>query len=167
MHDWEQIRQQHGPIVWKTIARVLRDPDDVTDCYQDVFLEAYNRSQDATIHNMPGLLCWLAVRRALDLLRKSKTRLKIDQNVNTAELVCASSENAQRMSELLDCVRGELTSIPSEQAEAFWMCCVEGLKYREAAAAMALETQHVGVLVHRARQHLKQALVDWDCTRSL
>lgn len=25
MHNWEEIRQQHGPIVWKTIAKVLRD----------------------------------------------------------------------------------------------------------------------------------------------
>ena len=78
------------------------------------------------------------------------------------EIACDRSQEEQRVNELLECIRTKLSSIPTEQAESFWLCCVEGLKYREAAEVMGLETQYVGVLVLRARKHLSSALTQWD-----
>jgi predicted DNA-binding protein (UPF0251 family) len=84
------------------------------------------------------------------------------QNQMLHEIACDRSREEQRVNELLECIRTELSSIPTEQAESFWLCCVEGLKYREAAEVMGLETQYVGVLVLRARKHLSSALTQWD-----
>ena len=167
MHDWDEIRKDHGPMLWRTIGRILRNPDDIHDCYQDVLLEAFSRSRERVITNMPGLLRWLAVRRALDLLRKLKARPDQVPNQAIHELACGRSQEEQRIKELLECVRAELTAVPAQQAESFWLCCVEGLKYREAAEVMGLETQHVGVLVLRARKHLSIVLAQWDRERAV
>ncbi|QDV25910.1 RNA polymerase sigma factor [Aureliella helgolandensis] len=167
MHDWDEIRRNHGPMVWNAIGRILRNSEDITDCYQDVFLEAFQRSLTRSINNMPGLLRWLAVHRALDSLRKLKALPKIAANRNVDGITCDSARDTQRLNELLETVRCELSSLSVEQAECFWLCCVEGLKYREAAEVMGLETQHVGMLVHRARKHLSQALIDWHDGRNV
>lgn len=166
MHDWEAIREQHGRLVWNAIGKILRNPEDITDCYQEVFLEAFERSQRGEIHNLPGFLRWLAVHRALDSIRKTKSRRDYDVGFDITNLVCTSSQNDLRLRELLDSVRGELASLSSDQSDAFWLCCVEGLKYHEAAEVMELSTQHVGMLVHRARKHLSRTLVDWGSTRA-
>ena len=65
----------------------------------------------------------------------------------------------ERDAEMLrDLVRGELASLPSPQAQAFWLVSVEQRSYEEVAAQMEIERNHVGVLVHRARKHLQQRL---------
>lgn len=167
MHDWDEIRQRHGKMVWSTIGRILRNVEDVTDCYQDVVLEAFERSRNQTIKNMPGLLRWLAVRRALDSWRKMKSRSRVGDNQAIENIACDVTRESQRIHELLDTIRYELASLSHKQSECFWLCCVEGLKYREAAAVMKLDAKHVCMLVHRARKHLSQALIDWDHARTL
>ena len=167
MHDWDEIRNSHGKMIWNTIGRILRNAEDITDCYQDVFLEAFQRSQTTTIKSMPGFLRWLAVRRALDAWRKLKSGPKVDTGQRVDGIACHGTREAQRMHELMETVRKELATLSVEQSECFWLCCVEGLKYREAAEVMGLEIEHVGMLVHRARKHLSQALVDWDHARTV
>ena len=33
MTDWSQIVQQHGPLVWTTVYRLLRHDADAADCF--------------------------------------------------------------------------------------------------------------------------------------
>ena len=40
MHDWQNIAEQHGPLVWRVAFRVLQDRDDAADCHQEVFVDA-------------------------------------------------------------------------------------------------------------------------------
>ena len=37
MNDWPQIHERHGPLVWKTVYRILRDHTEALDCFQEVF----------------------------------------------------------------------------------------------------------------------------------
>ncbi|XZE37007.1 RNA polymerase sigma factor [Pirellulaceae bacterium SH501] len=167
MHDWDEIRQSCGKMVWNTIGKILRNAEDITDCYQDVFLEAFEYSRTRNITNMPGLLRWLAVHRALDSWRKLKKGARVAANHPINDVACDVTRQSQRMNELLEAVRCELASLSQDQAECFWLCCVEGLKYREAAEVMGLDAQNVGMLVHRARKHLSQTLIDWDYARTV
>jgi DNA-directed RNA polymerase specialized sigma24 family protein len=58
-------------------------------------------------------------------------------------------------------LRRELAQLPGMQGEVFWMVCVEGMRYAEAGAALGVQENHVGVLVHRARQNLRAAAGVW------
>ncbi len=55
-------------------------------------------------------------------------------------------------------VRSELAHLPDQQAEAFWLVCVEERTYEEVAQQMDVKRNAVGVLVHRARQHMRSKL---------
>ena len=163
MRDWERIRTEYGPMVWKTVHRILRNESDALDCYQEVMIEAYRKDAEVQITNLPGLLRWLAVHRSLDVLRANKRDICASQSdgiqVNEAiQQSCVSEE--LELNELIVRLRRELAQIPSNQAEAFWLCCVEQLSYQEAADQMATKKSHVGVLVHRARERLRAALDD-------
>ena len=36
MIDWDRIRQTYAPLIWSTVARILKHHDDALDCFQDV-----------------------------------------------------------------------------------------------------------------------------------
>lgn len=163
MRDWEMIRLEHGEVVWSMIYRIVRNDADASDCYQEVFLEAYRKASRGRVQNLPGLLRWLAVKRAIDVVRRNSLEREAEQIENTVSIAAEnSSGNPLEFQELVERIRRELACIPSNQAEAFWLCCVEELSYREASHAMSVTASHVGVLVSRARKHLQSKLGDWN-----
>lgn len=163
MHDWEKTRTEHGEIVWSIIFRILRNDADASDCYQEVFLEAFRKVSRGQVQNLPGLLRWLAVKRAIDLARRKSLDKKVVQIGLAAPSVPEIGlGNPLEFQELVERVRNELACIPPSQAEAFWMCCIEEISYREASEVMSVTASHVGVLVSRARKHLQAKLSDWN-----
>jgi RNA polymerase sigma-70 factor (ECF subfamily) len=168
MHDWQEVRRQHGRVVFGAVFRILKRHDQALDCYQEVFLEAFQQCSHRPVRNWAALLRWLAVRRALDRLRKER---RATVRVATAEdaallpdvRVDPSAEIEFR--ELVDRVRLEVARLPERQAEAFWLHCVEELSYEEVAEQLGTDTKTVAVLVHRARAGLRQMLADLNPAR--
>jgi len=147
-------------LVWNTVYRILRDHAESLDCYQDVFCEVLQRMPGQEVENWPAYLRWLATRRAIDRLR-TRQRRQSRFDPGDVALVQAStpspSETAQ-LNELADRVRHELTKLPRRQAEAFWLACVEEMTYEEVGRQLGIDTSTVGVLIHRARRRLREAL---------
>lgn len=163
MHDWSQICELHGPVVWNTVYRALNDYTQALDCYQDVLLEAFQRTKDRHVEDWPSLLRWLSIRRAIDRLRQRK-RLdaKVVVSFELSELAAANDGpvEAAQLNELLDRVCEELANLPERQAEAFWLRCIEQMSYAAIARQLGVDANEVGVLVHRARLRLRKLLVD-------
>ncbi len=163
MNDLEEIRSRHGPLVWNTVYRILRDYTESLDCYQDVFCEVLEGTPRQDVENWPAYLRWLATRRAIDRLRTWQRRQSRFDSGDIA-LVQASnpgpSETAQ-LNELVELVRLELTNLPQRQAEAFWLNCVEQMTYEEVGGQLGIDTSTVGVLIHRARLRLRTVLKDF------
>lgn len=161
--DWQQITEDHGPIAWAAIFRVLRSHAESLDCFQDVMLEAFQHSRHETISNWPGFLRWLAVRRALDRLRKRRRKSElIDDDHDVRFVVCSPNDvgTSLELEELKARLRSELGNLPERQAEAFWLRFIEQMTYSEIASQMNIETNAVGVLVHRARERVCESLSD-------
>lgn len=156
--DWEQIRREHAPRMWSIAWRILRHEADALDCCQDVFAEGLERSQKTPIENWGGYLSWLTTCRAIDALRRRK------RNPNQVEIeVCGQGQTKDvgsnlEFEELTDLVRSHLSQLPTQQAESFWLVCVEQMSYREVADQTGLSANTVGVNVHRARQYLRKTL---------
>jgi RNA polymerase sigma-70 factor (ECF subfamily) len=162
MHELEEVRRRYGPVVWKTVYRILRDHSEALDCYQDVFCEILQRLWEGGVDNWPGYLRWLATRRALDRLRSRRRHRARLEPVDAAEVPAGGPGPGERaeFGELVDLVRYELTKLPDRQAEAFWLRCVEEMTYEEIGRQMALDTSTVGVLIHRARSRLRIVLAE-------
>jgi RNA polymerase sigma-70 factor, ECF subfamily len=163
MHDWPEIREQHGPLVWRTVYRILRDHAEALDCLQDVFAEVIARPPPEEVLSWPAFLRWLAVRRALDRLRRRRAEGRRVVSIDEAAL-CESSANGPPVeaewNELIERVRSEVARLPAQQAEAFWLQCVEQMSQAEIGRQMGVTAGAVGVLVHRARQKLRHSLAD-------
>ena len=76
MHDWPQIHERYGPLVWQTVYRILGNHTEAQDCFQDVFAEVLERSSFRSVRDWPAFLRWMAVRRVLDRLRKRRADAK-------------------------------------------------------------------------------------------
>lgn len=168
MHDWDAVCDRYGPLVWGTVYRVLNDYGHALDCYQEVFLEVFERTRNRPVDDWPSLLRWLAVRRAIDRLRQ---RARIDAKVvGSPELLSSFAGTdgpveAAQLNELMDRVCNELARLPKQQAEVFWMRSVERMSYAEIAQQLGITSNKVGVLVHRARARLRAELANFNPNR--
>ena len=165
MVDWSQIVQQHGPLVWTTVYRLLRHDADAADCFQRTFLSALMLSRTQTIRNWPGLLQRLGTARALESLRQ---RLRQTQRLRPlfAEVAMSSHtsepDQAAAISELSDHLREALAQLDARQAQVFCLICLDDLSYTETADQLGLTVNHVGVLLNRARLGLRERLRGHD-----
>ena len=159
--DWDKIRETHGPMVWSTVARILKHHDDALDCFQDVFAEALTRGRNP-VTDWGALLRWLATRRAIDFLRQRTRRFTVGDNIDHTPATTQPVAQQAVFEELVDCIRNELANLPDRQAEAFWLVCVAERTYEEVAQQMGVPRNAVGVLVHRARQHMRLKLKSLD-----
>jgi RNA polymerase sigma-70 factor, ECF subfamily len=159
--DWSQIVQQHGPLVWTTVYRLLRHDADAADCFQRTFLSALVLSRTQTIRNWPGLLQRLGTARALEALRQ---RLRQARRLRPllAEVAVSSDtpgpDQAAAVRELGDQLREALARLDAAQAQVFCLACLDGLSYAEIADQLGLTVSHVGVLLNRARLGLRERL---------
>jgi len=160
LDDWEQIIRDHGPTVWRTVYRMLNHEADARDCYQEVWVSAWQLAKKSPISNWPGMLRHLATRRAIDRLRlryrqkRSSEPLELDHHPASGPL----PEDRLATCELADQLRAAVAKLSDQQAEAFWLCCIDQQSYNVVAEQMQLEPGHVRVLVHRARTQLHKTL---------
>lgn len=168
MHDWQKIREECGKLVFSAAFRVLKRYDQALDCYQDVFLEAFEQCEQRPVRNWPALLRWRAVRRALDRLRKERRiAARVDADHDALLVPAAGEGPGQKIEfrELVERVREEVARLPERQAEAFWLQCVEQMSSADVAEQLGTEVGTVAVLVHRARSRLRELLSDLNPAR--
>jgi RNA polymerase sigma factor (sigma-70 family) len=168
MHDWQEVRRQYGTMVFRAVFRILKHYDQALDCYQEVFLEAFQRCDNRRVDNWPALLRWLAVHRALDRLRSERRRgSRVDSNEDPSLVAGTVAEPSAEIEfrEFVEQVRRAILRLPDRQGEAFWLHCVEQLTYAEIAEQLATDINAVGILVHRARARLRKLLAELNPSR--
>jgi RNA polymerase sigma factor (sigma-70 family) len=163
MDDWDQVYEQCGSLVWATVYRILSNQAEALDCCQDVFAEVFDRCRAGEVRQWPAFLRWLATRRALDRLRRRRADSgHLEANGDVAQLSAATDgpDSRANLRELTERLKVELSHLPSQQAEAFWLLSVEQMSYQEIAEQLGMDVNQVGVLVHRARKRLRESLAD-------
>lgn len=161
MHDWNQILDDFGPVVWRQALRMLGNASDAADCFQMVMLEAVKLSQREEVRNWPGLLRSLAILRSLDSLRARYRNRRDPRPVDEIGLPADCERDALasvEQQELAERLRMALARLPGPQAEAFSLRWIDGLPNEEVAERMQITANHVGVLLYRARQALRGLL---------
>jgi len=168
-HDWHQILTDYGPAVWRTVRCMLGNEADARDCYQTVFLEAFQFSQEKQAEDWGQLLKQIARMRALDLLRKRYRRAAhVDSTtaMDSAISKLPSPESELEAAELAEQLRACLAQLSQQQAEVFVMRYVEQLSYDQIAERTASNRNAVGVMLNRARKQLR-SLLDEDVDADL
>ena len=161
MNDWERIVKRCGPTVWRTAWRLLGRHADAADCYQEAFASALEIARRERVQNWKALLRQLATRRALDILRRRyRTSEHREEAVEVAMLATevGNPVKTAEAGELAERLREGIARLPQRQAEAFCLRFVEGMSYRGIARRLGMDTNAVGVLLHRARKRLGELL---------
>lgn len=171
MTNWDAIVANDGPMVWRTLWRLLANRADVEECFQETFLAALKFSHRETVESWPAVLCRLATARAMDRLRKRYRRGDRWHNCVDGEgsashrLAEATSTDAGPVehaaaAELSERLREALSQLPEKQAEAFSLHALCGWSHREIGQRTEMTENAVGVTIHRARQRLRELLSD-------
>jgi RNA polymerase sigma-70 factor, ECF subfamily len=159
MSNLDAIVAAHSEAVWRTAYRLLNHYDDARDCHQETFLAAVHLADGGRVRNWQATLLAIATRRAIDRLRvRYRDRETLARWQHLDQPASELPDTQAQWHELRDLVRRALTSLPPQQAEAFWLRHLEQLTVDEVAEQMAIEPGHVRVLVHRAAEALRDLL---------
>jgi RNA polymerase sigma-70 factor (ECF subfamily) len=160
--DWKIILERDGPTAWRAAYRLLGNAADADDCLQDAVLAAMQLSRREPIGNWRALLTRLTSARAIDQLRQ-RYRCRMINSVEVPAIADPhDSGDTAQLDELRSQLRIALTHLSQEQATAFCLCALEGWTYIDAGEQLQTPASTIGVLVHRARQRLRELLQTFD-----
>ncbi len=158
---WATILREHGPAVWRTVYRLLAHGADAQDCYQETFVAAWQCARREAVGDWRGLLVSLGTRKAMDRLRKryrERRRGAAMEAAGEPESGMPTPVQQADAGELMERVRRCLAEMPEQQAQVFWLCCVEGRSHEEVGQRLDITAGAARVVLHRARTHLREAL---------
>lgn len=161
MTDWGETLNRFGPMVWRTVNRLVRDVADSEDCFQEAFASAWKYSQRHEVRDWPALLRWMATARALERVREQvRRRTRFESWPAAGVIDPRASDPAQvaQNGELEELLRRALAEIKPQEAAVFCLVCLEGLSYGDVAGQLDLTVNHVGVVLNRARSRLRTIL---------
>lgn len=162
MPEGRDLQEEFGPLVWGTIYRIIGDITEAEDCFQDVFVEVLERSPSNPVRNWAAYLRWLATRRALNQVKRSRRIARRSQPRGVASSLTSPlpdpAETAEHR-ETLEILCRAIAQLPDREREAVWLHCVEQMSHQEIAAQIQVSPNAVRVLVHRGRKKLCQMLV--------
>lgn len=159
--DWNIIIKEHGPAVWQTAYRLLGNPADAADCFQETFVSALSFCRRQRVRNYSALLARLATARAIDQLRRRfrQTQSKTDFiDCTVEEYDNAEPYEQVERQELADKVRQSLSALTPQEARVFCLRYLNDMSYREIAKQLGISTNSAGVLLHRARTRLRESV---------
>ena len=164
MVDWPRILEQHGPLVWQTVYRLVGYGPDAADCFQNTFVAALEVARRETVRHWPALLKRLATIQSLDCLRKRMREAGRRQSLIEDPQAPAlfGPEQAARQAELAEELRRALADLEPRQAQIFCLACLDGWGYEDLAEHLGITVNHVGVLLNRARAALRVRLHAFD-----
>ena len=160
--EYERLIAPIADRMMRAVWRILRDPDEADDAFQEALLKVWKRWDQIRRHPNPhALVLRICVHSAQDTLRRKARRRKwtdaegipeavVDQKRSAVELLAEAEQSAE--------VRRAITTLSKNQAQAVQMHLVEGIPYADVAAAMDCREATVRKHVARARAKLRALL---------
>jgi RNA polymerase sigma-70 factor, ECF subfamily len=160
MVNWDEIVRREGPAVWRAAYRLLRNPADADECFQETFLAALEISKRQQVRNWPALLKRIATNRAIDRVRKRVRRRRREEASDVALAVAKTGDAVQQAEavELADALQWAVGQLPVRQAEVFWLHEFGDASHEQIADQLGITVNAVGVILHRARGKLQELL---------
>lgn len=150
--DIEDLYARYADTVYQAALRVAGNSADAEDVLQVVFLRLLNNRPTTTAGSLESYFRRAAINAAIDILRRKKWQSEV-------ELDPAREYSAKDSTALLkERIRRSLAKLPTDDAELFVMCYLEGFSYDELATHMNVERGTIGSRLHRIRAILKKDL---------
>jgi len=160
--EYERLIAPIEDRMMRTVWRVIRDPNEVDDAFQEALLTVWKRWDRICAHPNPqALVVQICIHAAHDALRRKVRRAKRFESGAILENVVDSSPSAAQnisSAEVEPEVLRAIGGLPKNQARAILMHTVEEIPYGDIAAAMDCREVTVRKHVARARAKLRTLL---------
>ena len=156
----EQVYREHASRVLSAAYCVTGRNEDAEDVLQTVFMRLV-RSDAHFRDNPAAYLHRAAVNASLDLIRSRKSRRADPLEEREYALASPQGDSADRVlasTELQAEVRKALTQVSPRSAEIFALKYFEGYDNHEIARMLGSSRSTINVILHRARQHVREAI---------
>lgn len=150
--------------VYATVYNMLQDRDDAEDSAQEVFIQVYESI--SSFKGQSSLSTWIyriAVRKALDKLRRRKTRRKLQQFLPwwmpKDDDKCTPDDTIPLESkERIAMLHKAMETLPEKQKIALTLIKIQGISYNETCKIMELGIKAIESLVSRGKDNLEKRL---------
>lgn len=153
-------RRYYAPLL-SFFRKRTRNPAEVEDLVQQVFLKLAKHSDAGAIQNPDAYIFQTASNTLRDHLRRHLVRGSFDGEADTAEAEERSEICPERVligREAMALVVKALRELPERTRDVFMLRCFEGLKHTEIAQLMGVSVRAVEKHAARALAHLSRAL---------
>lgn len=135
---------------------MLGNEDDAADVVQDCFVSLWNdRERLRDVVNLEAWCKTMVKRKCINLIRKRKPTVEIDERMDIAEEEQDGEEKLQLAFRLIG-------RLPQRQAQVVRLKHYDGQDTQGIAAAMQISEGNVYVLLSRAYNTLKQMIIEYE-----
>lgn len=153
-----------GPIEEKmmgTVARIVGDPDDADDVFQEVLATVWKKLPRIHRHPNPhGYIIRICVTRSYDALRRRSRRRRRERPLNPKHACAGHGANPVGQSERDAAIRHAMASLPTKQGQAVYLRLVEGESYEAIAAALGCSEPTARSNASKGRARLRVLLAE-------
>ncbi|MEP7364841.1 MAG: sigma-70 family RNA polymerase sigma factor [Acidobacteriota bacterium] len=151
--ELEELYNRYSGTVFQAAMRVAGNAADAEDVLQVVFLRMLNnRSMMSPADSLEKYFRRAAVNASIDILRRKKWLSEVELDSGREY---AGKESTAILKER---IRRSLAKLPTDDAEIFVLCYLEGYSYDELAEQFQVERGTIGSRLHRIRAVLKKDL---------
>ena len=152
------IFQEHYPIVYRAIYRIVSDLGIAEDLAQDVFMRLWEKRHKIDIQGAIGAyIRRMAVNEALGYLRKNK-KYKIEEVADYHSPLTISGEDTYLDKELQAEVNKAIETLPPRCKAVFMLSRFEELSYKEISQKLEISPKTVENQISKALKTLRKAL---------
>ena len=160
--EFERLVQPIEDRMIRTVWRILRNPDDASEAFQDALAKVWQRFRRVRRHPNPhALILRICVNAAYDSLRRRiRGEQRVDGQANPDSLPASDPPawKALSMEERRTEVLSAVGRLPRRQAEAILMRLAQEQSYADIALALGCSEPTVRTHVARGRARLSEML---------
>lgn len=140
---------------------IVHDLDRARDIVQDTFIRLYQQDAGKVSEGLKSWLFTVCRNRALDVLRKEKRMVPVEDVVmDTHESGIESPATITADHERAEQVKAYIARLPENQANVIILKFEKGYSYQEISEQTGLSTGNIGFLIHTGMKRLRELLPD-------
>jgi RNA polymerase sigma factor (sigma-70 family) len=151
---FEGLIVRHGPMVLNVCRQLLRDPHDVEDAFQTVFLVLVRKARGVRVEGSLGPWLYAVANRVAARARANRRRIQAREISACVELAASMPDKAFDRLELAGVIQEELGRLPERLRAPVVLCYLQGMTHELAAGQLGCPVGTVRSRLSRARAQL-------------
>ena len=153
--EFKNVILQHQPYMQKVAEKLLGDADNAEDAVQEAVIGLWKQRESMkTSVDMKSLCGTVVKRRCIDMLRKQRLEVPIDES-----LILTEPSLDEYSEERYLIARAMVDRLPTRQRDVILMKYEEGMDNKAIEKATGMSSTHVYATLSRAYKALRDALI--------